>query len=386
MSDGWKYAYGQTNVNEGSTMQGSIFDPKNNGDSLGLQKKKMTAQEYRDWKWSCLDSYDIFKKDEEDQNIAEIKSRLKEMIKKGESNNIKIGEMTINIDTKHPDRITFSSIGKMSFYERGYGVKCPYAITICGDDMYSEVEVINDDLALGLAAECKGEPIRVSQIVTIINGGRVKDDGGISEEFKISRNFFGRGRYADKGNDLHSIVEEIVENNPEYKSGGHLTIYRDYIDPTDEIRTFQSRKGTNSEIEGVYPTDLKTVYETKDDYSNNSRNFRAIDIGKEFDSYGDGIPVAKDIEDHCRYIYSLFVKAQNELKKGKATGEDGDGTPSNPDDFDDPERIRTINKKDKANEVNELISQKRKLDEEIDRYTNKGGVDEEIDKEEGGIR
>ena len=390
MNDGRRYVPGLKAENGQSIYQGDIFATKNIGNDVNVPKnvpkngngKTLTPSQLRKEKWGSKYSNDIFKEGNEADNIADITSCLAEMANEKGSNNINIGEISIYIDPKKPERITFRSTRGLSWAETSCQ-KYPYEIIICGDDMYSQVYIIDND-GLGKDARFDGIPIFLKQKVTVLGDG---DDHEVNEELEI---IFNRFRDYDIG--YHTtdkppqhIIENIVGQNPEYKIGGNRIIYRENVNPTEEIRRFKSERGEIQENEDAdeypdeYPTDWNGIYENWEDYHHNVNNWKG---DQELHSYGDGIPVAKDIEDHCRYIYSLFVKAQNELKKGKATGEDGDGTPSNPDDFDDPERIRTINKNDKANEVKELISQKRKLDEEIDRYTNKGGVDEEIDKEE----
>lgn len=135
-------------------------------------------------------------------------------------------------------------------------------------------------------------PVRVSQKVSIINGEE------ISESFDISSR--------EKGIDIQPVVEGIVINNPEYKIGNGAEIYREDIDPEEKIRKFQSERELISVREDL-PTDLATIYETYDDYH---KNYNFHIMGKTFDSYGEGIPLAKEIEEHCKYIYSLFIEAE----------------------------------------------------------------------------
>lgn len=106
--------------------------------------------------------------------------------------------------------------------------------------------------------------------------------------------------------DIYSEVDMIVRNNPEYKIGNGAEIYRENIDPEEKIRKFQSERELIS-VRRNLPTDLATIYETYDDYH---KNYHAHIMWKTFDSYGDGIPVAKEIEEHCKYIYSLFIEAE----------------------------------------------------------------------------
>ena len=254
-------------------------------------------------------------KSDKDANIDRIRSYLQEVQVDGKvPNKFKIGNMSVSIDTKNPKRITFSSIGNIGNDTIGVLQKYPYTITIDEDDIYSEVDIIDNYFRCGLTAVYKEEdkyvPIRVSQKVSIINGEE------ISESFDISSR--------KKGISIQPVIEGIVRNNPEYKIGNGAEIYREDINPDEKIRKFQSEKELIS-VRGNLPTDLATIYETYDDYHN---NYSFYPIVKEFDSYGDGIHVAKEIEEHCKYIYSLFIEAekgvlkQTTSNKSKATNQD----------------------------------------------------------------
>ena len=263
--------------------------------------------------WTALDSDIIFDKSDEDRNIDQIRSYLQDNGKVPDKFNI--GEISISIDTKNPKRITFSSIGNIVNDYIGLHQKYPYTVTIDEDDIYSEVDIIDNYFRGGLTAVYKEKdklyvPVRISQKVSIINGEE------ISESFDISSR--------KKGIDIQPVVEGIVRNNPEYKIGNGAEIYREDIDSEEKIRKFQSERELMSVREDL-PTDLATIYETYDDYH---KNYNFHIMGKTFDSYGEGIPVAKEIEEHCKYIYSLFIEAekgileQSKANESKITNQD----------------------------------------------------------------
>ena len=299
MSDEWKIVQGLKRQAQNDSFGRNTY--KETGEPRNYKPKEiseLTEKELRDKMWAELDSDIIFDKSNEDRNIAQIGSYLQEMQIKGKvPNKFKIGEISINIDTKKPKRITFSSMGNIGKETMGLHQKYPYTVTIDENDIYSEVDIIDNYFRCGLTAVYEEEgkpyvPIRVSQKVSIINGEE------ISEGFDISSR--------EKGIDIQPVVEGIVRNNPEYKIGNGSEIYREDIDPEEKIRKFQSERELISVREDL-PTDLATIYETYDDYH---KNYNFHIMGKTFDSYGEGIPVAKEIEEHCKYIYSLFIEAE----------------------------------------------------------------------------
>lgn len=296
MSNEWKIVQGLKRQAQNDSFGRNTY--KETGEPRNYKPKEiseLTEKELRDKMWTALDSDIIFDKSDEDRNINQIRSYLQDNGKVPDKFNI--GEISISIDTKNPKRITFSSIGNIVNDYIGLHQKYPYTVTIDEDDIYSEVDIIDNYFRGGLTAVYKEKdklyvPVRVSQKVSVINGEE------ISESFDISSR--------EKGIDIQPVVEGIVINNPEYKIGNGAEIYREDIDPEEKIRKFQSERELISVREDL-PTDLATIYETYDDYH---KNYNFHIMGKTFDSYGEGIPVAKEIEGHCKYIYSLFIEAE----------------------------------------------------------------------------
>ncbi len=315
MSDEWKIVQGLKRENQNNSF-GGRGPYKETGEPRNYKPKEiseLTEKELRDKMWTALDSDIIFDKSDEDRNIDQIRSYLQDNGKVPDKFNI--GEISISIDTKNPKRITFSSIGNIVNDYIGLHQKYPYTVTIDEDDIYSEVDIIDNYFRGGLTAVYKEKdklyvPVRISQKVSIINGEE------ISESFDISSR--------KKGIDIQPVVEGIVRNNPEYKIGNGAEIYREDIDSEEKIRKFQSERELISVREDL-PTDLATIYETYDDYH---KNYNFHIMGKTFDSYGEGIPVAKEIEEHCKYIYSLFIEAekgileQSKANESKITNQD----------------------------------------------------------------
>ena len=312
MSDVWKIVQGLKRQAQNDSFGRNTY--KETGEHRNYQPRRakriyeLTEEELRNKMLREIYDGITDNKSDKDRNIDRIRSYLQEVQVNGKvPNKFKIGNMSVSIDTKNPKRITFSSIGKIGNDTIGVLQKYPYTITIDEDDIYSEVDIIDNYFRGGLAAVYKeGDkyvPIRVSQKVSIINGEE------IGESFDISSR--------KKGISIQPVIEGIVRNNPEYKIENGAEIYREDINPEEKIRKFQSEKELISVRENL-PTDLATIYETYDDYHN---NYSFYPIGKEFDSYGEGIPVAKEIEEHCKYIYSLFIEAEKGVLKQTTSNE-----------------------------------------------------------------
>ena len=315
MSDVWKIVQGLKRQSQNDSFGRNTY--KETGEPRNYKPKEiseLTEKELRDKMWTALDSDIIFDKSDEDRNIDQIRSYLQDNGKVPDKFNI--GEVSISIDTKNPKRITFSSIGNIVNDYIGLHQKYPYTVTIDEDDIYSEVDIIDNYFRGGLTAVYKEKdklyvPVRISQKVSIINGEE------ISESFDISSR--------KKGISIQPVIEGIIRNNPEYKIGNRAQIYREEIDPEEKIRKFQSEREEEIYPKTKLPTDLATIYETRDDYH---ENHYARMKGKTFDTYGEGIPVAKEIEEHCKYIYSLFIEAekgileQSKTNKSKTSNQD----------------------------------------------------------------
>lgn len=312
MSDEWKIVQGLKRQVQNDSFGRNTY--KETGEHRNYQPRRakriyeLTEEELRNKMLREIYEGITDNKSDKDANIDRIRSYLQEVQVNGKvPNKFKIGNMSVSIDTKNPKRITFSSIGKIGNDTIRVLQKYPYTITIDEDDIYSEVDIIDNYFRGGLTAVYKEEdkyvPIRVSQKVSIINGEE------IGESFDIASR--------KKGISIQPVIEGIVRNNPEYKIGNGAEIYREDINPEEKIRKFQSEKELIS-VRGNLPTDLTTIYETYDDYHN---NYSFYPIGKEFDSYGDGIHVAKEIEEHCKYIYSLFIEAEKGVLKQTTSNE-----------------------------------------------------------------
>lgn len=311
MSDAWKIVQGLKRETQNNSFGRHGY--RDTGDYHNYKPKdisELTEEELRDKMWSELTSDLIFDKDDENRNIAHIKSFLQECQNKGQlPDKVKIGEILISINPKNPNTITFSSTGNI---HRGSTMdnhqKYPYTITINGDDMYSEVDLIDNSNGYVFDVVYKDEnatyvPIRVSQKVSIINGEEISESFGITSE--------------EKDADLQHITEAIAQNNPKYEIGNGTEIYRENIDLAEQIVRFPSEKeliSVNADIQ----TELATIYETYKDYH---KNHRYHSEKPTLNSYGEGISIAKEIEEHCQYIYSLFVKAYEQMDKKVETTE-----------------------------------------------------------------
>ena len=321
MGDGWKLVQGLIRKNQNNSFGGN--DSIGTGNPKDYRPRKLTKKELRDKVWRELDSdiifYPLIKDKEspyyehnlESDNIKDIKDFIQECRKKDKPVVMQIGEITISVDEKKPEKITFSSLGKLGklgSYERNPHQRYPYRITINGDDMYSEVDIIDSsDYSLRATYKEKGNPdinvpVRVIQRVTIID----------SEE--ISESFYIHPR--ENGIESSHIISKLIAVNPEYQNGDENELYRENINPEETIRTLIS---SMSELKQHIPQDSLTLVgdniptglyvTTNFEYDKNKYNPHYAKNIMPLNSYGEGIAIAKDIEKHCKYIYSLIMQA-----------------------------------------------------------------------------
>ncbi|MBQ2835752.1 MAG: hypothetical protein IJE68_02830 [Clostridia bacterium] len=319
MGDGWKIAQELIRKNQNNSFGRNDYSI-GTGDPRDYRPRKLTKKELRDKKWRKLDSdiifYPLVKDKEspyyehnlESDNIKDIKDFIQECRKKDKPVVMQIGEITISVDEKKPERITFSSSGKLGSFERKARQRYPYRITIKGEDMYSEVDIIDSsDYSLEAVYKEKGHqdvhvPVKVSQRVTIIDGEE------ISESFYV--------RALEKGIESSHIISKLLEANPEYQEGNGNEIYRENINPEEQISTLVS---SESELKQHLPPNSLNylgdniptgLYETYGQYYyRNKYNPHYAKNVLPLNSYAEGIAIAKDIEKHCKYIYSLIMQA-----------------------------------------------------------------------------
>mgnify|MGYP004622129563 CR=1 FL=1 len=301
-SDAWKIVQGlkrgsQNNSFGGSNNYRGLEDPmyfKNR------EKRKLTKKELRDKKWKEIPTEILFQKGEESKSIEEIREYLQEYKrKKGKfPDEIKIGEMRISINPKDSNIITFSSTGSRPFDNL---LKYPYSVTINGDDIYSEVDVIDDNIGLKATFKEEGDSIvsvSTYHYVSIIDAEEANESFSLSSEGEKTK--------------LQYITEKLLECNPEFKSGTKYEIYRENIQLEEKIKRFASESKEYISVKGYVPTCLDGLYES---YSNYLENKRMNIRDKEISTYGEYIPIAKEIEEHCKYMYSLFMEAYKERPK-----------------------------------------------------------------------
>lgn len=89
----------------------------------------------------------------------------------------------------------------------------------------------------------------------------------------------------------NNIRNEILNEHPEFSMGQDGEFYRLEIDPEEKVEPAVKNNGLGF---NEYPYDFCYKSELKD-------------------TYGEYIEVAKEFEDHCKYIYSLIVQAYKDL-------------------------------------------------------------------------
>ncbi len=135
--------------------------------------------------------------------------------------------------------------------------------------MYSEVDIYEKDYQAKMKREnCSDQTMDVTQLVTVINGEKI-------EELFNLRNYL-------NDMDISKTVLELAELNEGF----------------EVVQNELLRKNINPE-EKIKPIDNLEYL---------AKNYNENDLEK----YGDGIPVAKEIEKYCKYIHSL-VKDANDI-------------------------------------------------------------------------
>lgn len=311
MSEEWKIVQGLKRANQNNSF-GTDRGYRETGEKREYKPRKLTRRELRDKKWKEFSSDFYFEEEDEKENIEELKSYIIECKRSGNPVSMKIGEMKITIDERNPAKVDFTSIGNINHRDTETS-QYPYRITINGEDMYSEIDIVDDELRASYRE--KGKPttkLNLYRTVTVINGEE------INEIFSV-KPIKGQGLEKDE------IVQGLLKIYPEYSEGQKGEMFREITDFDEEIKQIVESDevlrqylipGPRTKL-GDFPPGL---YEDYLDYNEHNKYFSKSwsieEARKRVKTYGDGVDIAKKIEEHCKYVYSLLVQAYKELETG----------------------------------------------------------------------
>ena len=313
MSEEWKIVQGLKRANQNNSF-GTDRGFKETGEKREYKPRKLTRRELIDKRWkesfSCSDFY--FQEEFEEEHIEELKSYIRECKSSGKPVSMKIGEMKITIDERNPAKVDFTSFGNINHRDNEIS-QYPYRVTINGEDMYSEIDIVDDEFR-GTYRE-NGKPttkINLSRTVTVVNGEE------INECFSVKT-------LKDKELEKDEVIQGLLKIYPEYSEGQKGEMYREVTDFNEEIKQLVESEevliqflipGSRTKL-GDFPPG---IYEDYLDYNGHnicgSKSWSAEEARKRVKTYGDGVDIAKKIEEHCKYVYSLLVQAYKKLETG----------------------------------------------------------------------
>ncbi len=315
MSDEWKIVQGLKRENQNNSFGRNRYIET--GETIEYKPRKLTEKELRDKKWKELDSDIIFTPFSEESpdydpnlenyNIKQIKSFIKECQEQGKPLSMRVGELKIDISDTNPKQVTFTSNGRLSSGELVTRDNFPYSLTIRGNEIFSQVNLIDDEkYATYMPIGKEYIPVKINQQIDIINA----ED--ITERFIIKPK---RQEY-----DISEDMSEYVSQNSEFQVENHNELVREVSNHSEKIKRLyytynETKEYASSKQKGfpIYPNDMEGFstgfYETYEDLVNyNLRHGKKI-INENLSTYEDAIVIAKRIEDHCKYIYSLIMEA-----------------------------------------------------------------------------
>ncbi len=334
MSDEWKIVQGLKRQAQNDSFGKTHYIET--GDGAEYKPRKLTQRELRDKEWRELDSdivFTPFSSDEPDYdpnlekyNIEQIKSFIKECQEQGKPLSMRIGELKIDISDINPEQVTFTSNGRLSSGELITRDSFPYSLTIRGNEIFSQVNLVDAEKhATYMPTGKRNIPVKINQQIDIINA----ED--ITERFII--------KPKQKGYDISEDISEYVSQNSEFQVEKHNELVREVSNPNEKIKRLYhtydeteeyadpKQKGFpiySNDMEG-YPTGF---YETYEDLVNYNFTYGTKSINESLSTYKDGIVIAKRIENHCKYIYSLIMEAtkgtleQSKTNKTKTSNQD----------------------------------------------------------------
>ena len=330
MSDEWKIVQGLKRKTQNESFGKTHY--VETGDGFEYKPRKLTQRELRDKKWRELDSdiiFTPFSPDEPDYdpnlekyNMEEIKSFIKECQEQGKPLSMRIGELKIDISETNPKQVTFTSNGRLSSGKNSF----PYSLTIKGNEIFSQVNLVDaEKYATYMPIGKRNIPVKINQQIDIINA----ED--ITERFII--------KPRREGYDISEDMSEYVSQNSEFQVENHNELVREVSNHDEKIKRLyytydETKEYASPKQKGfpIYPNNMEGFstgfYETYEDLVNHNFIYRTKSINENLSTYEDAIVIAKRIEDHCKYIYSLIMEAtkgtleQSKSNKTKTSNQD----------------------------------------------------------------
>ena len=334
MSDEWKIVQGLKRENQNNSFGRNRYIET--GKTIEYKPRKLTEKELRDKEWKELDSdiiFTPFSKESpnydpnlENYNIKKIRSFIKECQEQGKPWSMRVGELKIDITDANPKQVTFTSNGRLSSGELVTHNNFPYSLTIRGNEIFSQVNLIDDEkYATYMPIGKEYIPVKINQQIDIINAEDV------TERFII--------KPKQKGYDISEDMSKYVSQNSEFQMENHNELVREVSNHSEKIKRLyytydETKEYASSKLNGfpIYPNDMEGFstgfYETYGDLVNCNLKYGKKIINENLTTYEDAIVIAKRIEAHCKYIYSLIMEAtkgileQSKANESKITNQD----------------------------------------------------------------
>lgn len=334
MSDEWKIVQGLKRENQNNSFGRNRYIET--GKTIEYKPRKLTEKELRDKEWKELDSdiiFTPFSKESpdydpnlENYNIKQIRSFIKECQEQGKPLSMRVGELKIDISDTNPKQVTFTSNGRLSSGELVTHNNFPYSLTIRGNEIFSQVNLIDDEKhATYMSIGKKYIPVKINQQIDIINAEDV------TERFII--------KPKQQEYDISEDMSEYVSQNSEFQVENHNELVREVSNHSEKIKRLyytydETKEYASSKLKGfpIYPNDMEGFstgfYETYGDLVNYNLKYGKKIINENLTTYEDAIVIAKRIEDHCKYIYSLIMEAtkgtleQSKSNESKTSNQD----------------------------------------------------------------
>lgn len=209
----------------------------------------------------------------ESKNVSDMGDVIKKCLESNEPVVIEMNGLKIVLNSKNHKCVSF------------FGNN--YRVTIDGEDMYSEVDVIKLNLDAHLTKRynqgCLMDiPVKLSQTVTVTNGEEINEVCGIDSQDVLV--------------DLDLILERFKRYNRDYYDvvdGDDKVLCRDITDFKEMVKRPYEYRGVNID----------------------AGQAKKIGKFKDFKTYEDLIPVAKAREERCKYIYSLVLRAYDDAQE-----------------------------------------------------------------------
>lgn len=273
MSDEWKLAQGQKkkNQNDSFKTEEPIIDYVSKQQDIASQREEDAWKE----EWNNYLGAGLFEKDFEEGNIEAFKDFILGCRKKKIELNGKRGDLSFSIKSEHPLKVSFDA-----------GDRDSNVVIYDNEVLYSQIEAGREEWNAHYKYKT---PTALKRSIYVMHGGQVD----INEYFSLLSNADAlseesKQKEIEKAN---NIRDNILNEHPEFSAGQDGEFYRLEISPSERVEPAVRNNGLG-------------FNEHPDDYCYES------DLK---DTYGEYVEVAKQFEDHCKYVYSLIAEAYKGL-------------------------------------------------------------------------